>query len=77
MNIELEFPVEEEDLRKLCVGDVELDFSRRAFLRVREHLETLLESSPFEHYHILLLPDRKKVNEEKENVKCHLQKKDC
>jgi len=58
MTVELEFPVDPEDLRVKHSGDEEVDFSRRAWIRVQGGLNDLVGGETFKHYNVTLMPRR-------------------
>ena len=61
MRIELEFPVQSDDVQVRYVGDAEVAFAARALERIRPALERLrAEIGPEAHYH-LQLPKRENV----------------
>lgn len=57
--IEIEFPVDPNDIRIRYEGDAPTDFSMRALDRIRPALEAMREQlGPEAHYYVLQLPRR-------------------
>lgn len=57
LNVELTFPIKDEDVKLRYHGDAEVDFARRAVERIRPALDRLLQQSDLAGYHLSPTPE--------------------
>ena len=58
IGLQLTYDITPDDIEYKYEGDAEVDYSSRSLERMREHLNNLLNTTPFQHYHISEMPKR-------------------